>query len=459
MTFVFYFLMARYLGDIGIGKYSFTVGLISILFIISGFGLDNLIVREVSINKNKASQYLSNAVTIKTGLSLVAILLLFIFLPLLGKSADVNKLVLLFCLTLFFENITTSIEAIFNAFERLHFIAIMEVSYNILKVILALFIKFYGGQLEILIICLVLISGIKCLFTQYILKRYFFKWHYIFKFTRLKTLLLKSYPFALMGAISIIYLRIDLVMLSTLIGDSITGQYAVAFNFITLFMALSYGFSRSFYPILSRLYHESRQAFFAAGEKGLNYLFAAALPIAIIITILAPKIIMFIFGSQFADSAIAVQVLIWTIPFLFMNAPLLRMLYSANHQNDALKIAIIGTIFNITMNILLIPRISFLGASISTVLSELLTFLLYYNKVKSVLNYHIRFNQTALAACLAIIPLALLLLVLQQWFWIITFICSILVYLFVFVLIGGIPRHDLIILKVLITKHILKERA
>ena len=95
-------------------------------------------------------------------------------------------------------------------------------------------------------------------------------------------------------------------------------------------------------------------------------------PIAVFVTVLSSKIILLIYGPSYIPSVIALQILIWTIVFMFVNGLSSNFLGSHNKQPIATKITAIGAVTNIILNILLIPKFSYVGSSFATVITELI---------------------------------------------------------------------------------------
>ena len=91
---------------------------------------------------------------------------------------------------------------------------------------------------------------------------------------------------------------------------------------------------------------------------------------AVVITFLAQPIVNLIFGSEFSGSAVALQVLIWASAVMYVTMVLGTTLVTANKQMFGLKVNIITVILNIIMNVFMIPRYSYVGAAITTIVSE-----------------------------------------------------------------------------------------
>jgi O-antigen/teichoic acid export membrane protein len=100
-----------------------------------------------------------------------------------------------------------------------------------------------------------------------------------------------------------------------------------------------------------------------------RYIVILMLYMAIIITFLSEHIIEFLFGSKFTESAGVLKILIWaTVPYSMVTV-FAYSLFSSFNQRVDLAINGIGLASNVLLNILLIPRFSYLGTSFAVVVS------------------------------------------------------------------------------------------
>jgi O-antigen/teichoic acid export membrane protein len=88
-------------------------------------------------------------------------------------------------------------------------------------------------------------------------------------------------------------------------------------------------------------------------------------PIAVGTTILASKIILLIFGYEYVPSIIVLQILVWTTAFSFVGGVFANLFQSTNRQIISTRIVVISAILNVILNIALIPKYSYTGASIA----------------------------------------------------------------------------------------------
>jgi len=176
-----------------------------------------------------------------------------------------------------------------------------------------------------------------------------------------------------------IYGRIDIVMLSGIKGFAVTGWYSAA---STLIVALSFipgVIINATFPAMSRFHHmNSKDLLKLLYEKSFYYLLSLGLPLSIGISMLAQRIILFIYKEQFIESGLILNILSWSLVFVFVNYMMGYLLNSINKQHLFTISTAICAVANITLNFILIPRFSFVGASVATIVSQLINFFLLY---------------------------------------------------------------------------------
>jgi O-antigen/teichoic acid export membrane protein len=191
-------------------------------------------------------------------------------------------------------------------------------------------------------------------------------WKYLFK---------EALPLALSSVIWIIYYQIDMVMLSPMQGDAAVGIYSAAHKLFEPFSLIPIAFMTSMFPIMSEAFKTSKDRLIKSYRLCLKYLLIIALPISIGITFIADKVIFLIYGAEFAKSATALQILICALVFTFASSLFLQLLISIDKQ----KLTTLSTgtcaIVNIALNLILIPILSYNGAAIATVATNMVLFI------------------------------------------------------------------------------------
>ena len=147
-------------------------------------------------------------------------------------------------------------------------------------------------------------------------------------------------------------------------------------------------------------------------------------------------------GEYLPDSMIALQLIIWFLPFSFVNSVTQYVLIAIDQQRFLTRAFLIGVTFNIVANLLVIPLFSYQGAAVVTVLSELALLIPFYYSVRKHLGplpWLSLFWQPAVAS----VVMAGVMWLLRDLFWPLLIPVGGVVYLVVLALIGGFRQPDM----------------
>jgi O-antigen/teichoic acid export membrane protein len=367
----------RFLGDTGFGKYTFALSFSIIFAMFSDLGLNQLFVRDVARDKSKTGDYLGTMLSLKLLLAVINFSMLYISINLLNYPPDTRMAVYLIGASVIIGSFSNLFRAVAIAHEKMQYDAIPSIIEKIFVLTLSILFFFSGYGLLGLSSAILLGSVIGLCSSIYFLLTRFVRPEIYFNYTRWMSFIREALPFALISITGILYTRIDGVMLSLMKGDAAVGWYGVAFMLIESLMFLPSAFLGALFPVFSNLFTTSHDFLKLAYERSFKYLFMLSMPIVVGITLVADKIIL-LFGYQFNNSATALQVLAWSLIFLFINLELYNMLAAINKQRICLFCSVIGVVANITLNLILIPPLSYIGAGFATVITNFIVFIVEF---------------------------------------------------------------------------------
>ena len=96
------------------------------------------------------------------------------------------------------------------------------------------------------------------------------------------------------------------------------------------------------------------------------------IPLAMSIMFYSLDIIQLVYGHAYDEAAQPLSILIWTVCLLFISGPGNILLNASHKEVTVTKIYFVAAIFNIGLNLVMIPYFSYNGAAITTVLSDLI---------------------------------------------------------------------------------------
>jgi O-antigen/teichoic acid export membrane protein len=128
-------------------------------------------------------------------------------------------------------------------------------------------------------------------------------------------------------------------------------------------------------PRMSQMAHGDRDGLRRMYGLAIKLLFSLALPTAVIVTFAAYALVTLLGGAEYLpDSAIATQLMIWSIPIGWMNSFTQYVLIAQDQQRRITGAFIIAVTFNLVTNFLFIPQYGYPAAAITTILSEAVLF-------------------------------------------------------------------------------------
>jgi O-antigen/teichoic acid export membrane protein len=157
------------------------------------------------------------------------------------------------------------------------------------------------------------------------------------------------------------------------------GWYSTGYKFIDAFNIIPSLFTFALFPVMSRQAHEDKLGLRRSYTLAIKLLVLLALPLALVTTAAAPLMVGVLGGSAYLPyGAVALAILVWSIPFGWINSVTNYVLIALGQQRGLTRAFGVSLVFNIALNLLLLPRFGFQAAAAITIASELFEGALFY---------------------------------------------------------------------------------
>ncbi|MFN8534770.1 MAG: oligosaccharide flippase family protein [Dehalococcoidia bacterium] len=443
----FAIVVARVLGPAMVGEYGFAVVLIGYFQIFTDFGLGTMLTREAAQDRSRAPDLLANIVGMRLALVAASLPMLVSLVALYWSAFNLTSAgaltIGLFALGLIPGALSASYSAVFYAYEKMEYPAMLTSIGTLLRVALGLAAIFGGLGIAGLGLVSLVVNLATALIFWRLLTTTFFRPSMRFDWQAARRLWVLSFPLMINNFLSSIFFRIDVLLLKPIQGDAATGYYTTAYKFIDGLNVIPSFFTLAVFPIFSRYAISSTDSLRYGFDRSLKLLLTISLPITILTTLLADRIILLFFGEAFAPAVIALQILIWFLPFSYVNSITHYVLIALNRQRYLTLAFVIGVLFNIAANLVMIPRFSFEGAAAVTVVSEIVLLVPFFFAIRQELKHLPSAGlllRPAAAAALAAVPV----LVLRDGLpWLVLAAIGGVLYLPALLLVGGLDHDDL----------------
>ena len=395
LQFILMVYAARILDQASFGKFSFAISLSFIAIITADWGINQYIIREIARDKNTANKYVVDAFVIKVVFTIITCVLIIIFLNALNYPKDTRYIVYLIWAFTIISTFTDLFYSIFRAFERMFYDSLIKTLRMIILTPLGLYVLFNGYGVMVFSAVFIVVEALMVSVAFIIVQKKFIKikfdssLQFIKDVKFMKEIVKTAFPLGIAFFFSSIYFYIDSVMLSKMRGDIEVAIYSVAYNLALAILFIPAVYTNAIYPVMSRYYKTSKENLIYLYKKSFKYLYIIGLPISAGLYILASRIIVFLYGKEYLSSVIAFQIISWFLFIKFLNYLMAYALSSVDQQNSRMIGQGLTAVFNVVLNLILIPKMGYVGAAVSTFFTEIFLFILYYWYVSKSLH---RFN-------------------------------------------------------------------
>lgn len=374
--------VAQFLGVSGLGKFLFAISFFVVFQNVASLGLEDLLIRNVAVNRSAVSKYIVNVSVIGLTSSTLMLTLMYSVVHLFAPTPDAVKLAMVLGIGLIPTTLTTIYRSIFTAFERVELTAYTICLESLAKISLGPGALFSGIGLVGLVGAMAFSRVLALLANLFFLFRFVAKPRFRLDVGFAQSVLRAVPVFALMNIFHAVFWNMDALMLSRWRGAADAGLYGSAFKLYSVWMILPQSFVITVLPILSQLYQSSSSSFKSVCQKSIKFMAIVIFPIVAGTLVLAEKILVLVYGKAFIAAAVGLRV---AILMLIPNTGIMLFVYilvASHRQRICLGCLIGSSIMNLILNSALIPTFGYLGAIAGTLITLLLFVVVQYAVVQ-----------------------------------------------------------------------------
>ncbi|MBD3386094.1 oligosaccharide flippase family protein [candidate division KSB1 bacterium] len=360
--------LARYLGPSEFGLYNYIISLVGIFTALTTLGLDHILIRELVKSKNWHS-LLGTSFWLRMAGSIALFLLSVLFFPFFTNN---TRVILLFYLlaTIWLLQPFNVIDCAFQAKVLSRYPVrnriLASLTSSIVKV---LFILFHADLYLFLVVLIfeniILALGYVLLAPRVSVVISKFR----FQFNIAKSLMKDAWPLLISVFAVALFLKIDQVMIIYFLDTDALGKYAAAVRISEAVYFVPAILISTFYPAIIWAKQQNKTLYNNRLQKFYDVMIWTGIAISAIIFAFSKEIVQVLYGKSYFDSGPVLAIFSWTVVFVFMANASSRWFLAENRQILLMVLNVIASIFNIILNLILIPRFGIKGAAISSLIS------------------------------------------------------------------------------------------
>jgi len=370
--------VARYLGPEQFGLMSYALAITALFGSIAALGLPGIIVRDLLQKPEKAGVTLGTAFLLQLLGGLLAFLFSIAAISILRPADELSRMMVAILGFVWVFKASDVVKYWFESQVKSKYVVWIENG---------VFIFLAATRLALVISEAPIIAFLWAALAEAALTAFFLLRIYSRKAAALscwqaslseaKSLLNESWPLILASVASIINMRMDQIMLGTMVDDSVVGNYSAAVRLAEVWLMFPGIIGASVYPAIIAAKLQSEIQYRYRILQITKIMAACVIPMAIIISLLSDRITNLIYGQQFSSAGQYLAIYIWTgVPYLIFFV-LNQMLHIEGLLKNVIAVSIFTVLVNLLLNYILIPRFGGVGAAFATLTTTSLSIMLY----------------------------------------------------------------------------------
>ncbi|MBI4553679.1 MAG: flippase [Candidatus Latescibacteria bacterium] len=375
-SFVLMLFLPRYLGSADYGRLYLAMSVAMLVQILIEFGGPYFITKEVSRSRNTTAHLLVNSIALRILLWAASILILVVFSSVAGYSPTVKTLILILGVSKLWEGARRVLASCFQGFEMMQYPslgAVVERVFVAAAGVGALLMGADSTGIALIMVASTLLNFLVIIkFTPRIVSSL-----PPVEWKATAGLIPAGLPYFLWSLFAVAYYRIDAVMLSLLVPETVVGWYGAAYRVFDILMFLPSIFSVAVFPVLSRFGTHDPDRLARTTQKSLECIIIAGIPISIGVFAFAQPFIQFFFGlNEYSQSVPLLQIFAVGLLLVYVDFVLGTALFASDKQRQWTGVAFAALVLNAGLNYALIPSTQTqfgnggIGSAIATVVTE-----------------------------------------------------------------------------------------
>jgi O-antigen/teichoic acid export membrane protein len=363
-------LLARYLGPRLFGEFSYAFAMVMLFSPVSMLAQDGIVIRRIVQNPVDRDKILGTSFLLMFGGGVIAFGLamatIFAARPedrlvqwLVGILVAGTIIQAFNVIEYWFESQLQWKFTVYAKTSAFLFLSIVKIGLILLQAPLIAFA--WAGLAETVI-------GSAGLLIVYRLRGSFVKdWH--FDREAAGSILQDSWPLLFSALLTMVYLRIDQVMLGNMAGSRELGNYSVAVQIAEAWYFIPMVICSSVLPAVVEAELISDELVYSHMRKLYSLVILLAYMVALPIAFFSKGIIQLLFSTAYTDAGPLLAILIWTGVFTNLGAARHIFVVAKNLTRVNLLSVALGCVMNILLNFFLIPAYGAMGAVVATFIS------------------------------------------------------------------------------------------
>jgi O-antigen/teichoic acid export membrane protein len=384
-SFILYLLVGRLLGVYEFGQVSLALSLFSTSQGIAVEWIATYITREVAKNLSGTGRFLMNGSLASILASSISLVFLYGFVKAMGYNPDTISVVMWVAIGLVPNALSVVNEAIFQAWERMHFIVIAQFVGSVFKIAAIWFLLVTDHGIAAVVYVLIASHVLVLVLEWIFIGRYIKFENLVFSLSGIRQILQDSTSFFGLNIVLAVRASLSVVLITKLLGETSTGLFSSAAQFTVPVSLVTQSVTLSLFPIMVRQFGVSAAGLERISTKSFELVLIMVVPAVVFLTLLADKLLILVYGSEYVMAANVLRIMAWMLLMEAFAHVYGRVLYATNRERLSFQLATGVTFIWIVIQYLFIMLYDIEGAAWGIFTANIVNLLAHYIPVTRLL--------------------------------------------------------------------------
>lgn len=363
---------ARYLGLSNYGIITYAQSIVAFVVPIVQLGLNGILVQQFVEYPNESGEIIGTVTILTTFSSFLGIVGIWVFSTIVNPNESKTIIVtVIYSISMFFQ-MTEMIQYWYQAKLLSKYVSVSSLVSRFIVSIYKIYIIITGKS----IYWFAIVNSIDFLIISVCLYMIYYKlegMRLYFSFQTAKRMLSKSKHFIISGLMVSVFAQIDKIMLKIMIGDEEVGLYSAAVTCAGMTVFIFTAIADSLRPVIFENKKTNAELYRMNIVRLYSVTIYLALCQSIVLTIFAEPIVRLLYGVEYLASTRVLRVITWYSMFSYLGSAQITWFLAEEKQQYVWLMNLIGAIFNIIANWILIPSLGAVGAAVASLATQFLT--------------------------------------------------------------------------------------
>lgn len=378
----------RLLGAEVYGFYALALALVSWFGLIKSVGFTKAVVKRMSEDEEEADEYLAAGTLIKFSLVIIIVFGIIVLQQQINAyvGEEVAELIILVLITNVMWNVVSSG---LKGTHRVHIYAPLSTAKQFVRSAIMVLLVFIGWELTGMLFGYALGTVLVAIVGFFIVRP-----NIVIPSREHFTSLVEFAKYSWLGNMRSKTLSdVDVLVLGAFVSASLTGIYAVTYSLSKILDAFARGITTTILPEISNISADGNyKQVSTLTESALQYAGLLIIPGVVGAAIIGDRLLR-IYGPEFEQGSTILVIIVIGVLFFTYAKQLSTVLNGIDRPDLSFRANAVFITFNISLNIILVWILGWIGAAIATVSSATLFFVITYYYLNNIISISIPYNK------------------------------------------------------------------